>query len=91
LTPCGGVEVHKPTQAPKSVNGLDNTFDLITKWAITVPSGIFNGIFKETPSQNTISFLNLIEVDIWHPAVGWRCKNPPRNLRQLKTSATPFT
>jgi hypothetical protein len=47
--------------------------------------------YLKKPPQNTISFLNLIEVDIWHPAVGWRCKNPPRNLRQLKTSATPFT
>jgi hypothetical protein len=25
-----------------------------------------------------------IKVDIWHPAVGLRCRNPPRHLSQLK-------
>jgi hypothetical protein len=28
-----------------------------------------------------------IKVDIWHPAVGLRCGNPPRHLNQLKTWA----
>ena len=32
-----------------------------------------------------------IKVDIWHPAVGLRCRNPPRHLSQLKTRAIPLT
>ena len=28
-----------------------------------------------------------IKVDIWHPVLGRRCRNPPRKLSQLKTRA----
>ena len=31
-----------------------------------------------------------IKVDIWHPAVGLRCRNPPRHLSQLKPWAIPL-
>ena len=32
LTPCCGLEVHKPTQALQSDKGLDNTFDWNPSW-----------------------------------------------------------
>jgi hypothetical protein len=41
LTPCCGLEVKKPTQAPKSVKGPGNTFDLNPRWARTLPSLIY--------------------------------------------------
>ena len=31
-----------------------------------------------------------IKVDIWHPAVGLRCRNPPRHLSQLKARVIPL-
>jgi hypothetical protein len=63
LTPCCGLEVQKPTQALKSVKDSGNTFDLISKWAITLPSLIYFswGIYRDPPS--TIMFSN-IKVDI---------------------------
>jgi hypothetical protein len=61
LTHCCGLEVKKPNQALKSVKGLDNIFDLIPKWARTVPLGIFHGIFIEPPpSTKTIPISKLI-------------------------------
>jgi hypothetical protein len=36
---------------------------------------------EQTPP--TILFLNS-KVDIWHPTVGLRCRNPPRHFSQLK-------
>jgi len=32
-----------------------------------------------------------IEVDIWHSAVGWRRRIPPRHLSQLKSWEIPIT
>jgi len=55
-------EMQKPTQALKSVKGLGNTFELNPKWARTLPSGIFHGIFKETSPPKKSFFL--FEVDI---------------------------
>ena len=50
LTPCCGLEVQKPTQTHKSVEGLGNTFDLSPKWARTLPLGIvYVFYFIETP------------------------------------------
>jgi hypothetical protein len=39
------------------------------------------GYLKRTPLHRKRSNIN---VDIWHPAVGLRCRNPPRHLSQLK-------
>jgi hypothetical protein len=77
LTPCCGLEMQKPTQALKSVKGLGNTFDINPKWARTLPSGILHGISIEPPHPPHFFF---IEVDIWHPAMGLRCRNPPMYL-----------
>jgi hypothetical protein len=74
LTPCCGLELQKSTQALKSVRCLGNTFDLISKWTRTLPSGILHGILID-PSP-----IVFIEVDIWHRAVGLRCRNPPMEL-----------
>jgi hypothetical protein len=46
------------------------------------------GIYRDPPS--TIMFSN-IKVDIWHPAVGLRCRNPPRHFSQLKSWAIRLT
>ena len=32
-----------------------------------------------------------IKLDIWHPAVGLRCRNPPRHLIQLEFRTIPLT
>ena len=37
--------------------------------------------YLETPLHKKI--YSNIKVDIWHPAVGLRCRNPPRHLSQL--------
>ena len=52
----------KPNQALKSVKGPENTFDLIPKWARTLPLGIFHGIFIEPfpPSTKKIPISKLI-------------------------------
>jgi hypothetical protein len=45
------------------------------------PWYIFHGIFIETLLHKKKSN---IKVDIWHPAVGLTCRNPPRHLSQLR-------
>jgi hypothetical protein len=46
---------------------------------------IFHGIFiGSLPNPN-------IKVDILHPAVGLRCRIPPRHLSQLKARAITLT
>ena len=81
-TPCCGLEVRKPTQAVRSVKGRGYyTFDLNPKWAGTLSSEIFHGIFKEIPLNNCV----LIVVDILHHVVGFRCRKPHRHLSQLIT------
>jgi hypothetical protein len=35
-------------------------------------------------------FFSNIRIDIWHPAVGLRCRNPPRYLSQLKAREIPL-
>jgi hypothetical protein len=40
------------------------------------------------PEHGTCTSLH-IKVDIWHPAVGFSYRNPPRHLGQLKTRAIP--
>jgi hypothetical protein len=32
-----------------------------------------------------------IKVDIWHPTVGLRCRNPPMHFSQLKVRTIPLT
>jgi hypothetical protein len=49
LKPCRGLEIQKPIEALRSVKGLDNTYDISPKWARTLQSDIFHGIFKEAP------------------------------------------
>jgi hypothetical protein len=46
----------------------------------------FYGIFRD-PLHNLFSN---IKVDIGHPAVGLRCRNPPMYLSQLKAQAIPL-
>jgi hypothetical protein len=84
LTPCCGLEVWKPTLALNSVKDPGNIFDWSPKWARTLPSLIYVlwDIYRDLPS---IIFFSNIKVDIWHPAVGLRCGNPPWHLNQLKT------
>ena len=90
LTSCCGFEVQKPTQALQSVKGPENTFDWHPKWSRTLPSLIYFSwdISRDHPS--IICFSN-IKVDIWHPTVGLRCRNPSRHLNQLKTREIPLT
>jgi hypothetical protein len=86
LTPCCGLEVQKPTQALMSVKGPGNSFELYPKWARTLPSLIyFSWDIYRDPLH--ILFLN-IKVDIWHTAVGLRCRNP---TSQLKDRELPLT
>ena len=73
LTHCCGLEVQKLTQALKSVKYPGNTFDVNPpKWERTLPSvGNFSwNIYRVLPKNNPN-----IKVDIWHPAVGLRCRN----------------
>ena len=90
LTPCCGLEVQKPTKALKSVKGPGNTFYWHSKWARTLPSLIYFSwnIYRDPPS---IKKNSNIKVDIWHPTVGLRCRNPPRHLSVLKARAIPLT
>jgi hypothetical protein len=76
--------VRKPTQAFKSVKDLGNIFNLNPKWQeLCRPWYIFHEIFIETPPPSTKQNSN-IKVDIWHPTVGLRCRNPTRHLSPLK-------
>jgi hypothetical protein len=43
-----------------------------------LPSGILHRISIEPPPPHFF----FIEVDIWHPAMGLRCRNPPMYLCQ---------
>jgi hypothetical protein len=88
LTLYCGLEMQKPTQALKSVKGPGNTFDKNHKWSRTLPSLIYCSwdIYREPPSIKKIQIC-----DIWHSAVGLRCRNPPRHLSQLKARAIPLT
>jgi hypothetical protein len=81
--------VQKPTQALQSVKGPANTFDWSPKWARTLPSLIYFSwdIYRDPPSTKENSN---IKVDIWHRTVGLRCRNPPRQLGQLKTRPIPL-
>ena len=79
MTPCCWLEVQILAQALKSAKGPGNTFDSIPKWPKTLPLGIFLGIFIEPHPPLTICFSN-IKVDIWHPVVGLRCRNPTRHF-----------
>jgi hypothetical protein len=90
LTPCCGLEVQKPTQALKSVKGPGNTFDINHKWSTTLPSLIYFlwDIYRDPLLHKNKSNIN---VNIWHPAVGLRCRNPPRHLSQLKAQEIPLT
>jgi hypothetical protein len=73
--------VQKPTQALQSVKGQDNTFDWHPKWTRTLPSLIyFSYDINRDPHSKKISN---IKFDIWHPAVGLRCRNPPRHFSHL--------
>jgi hypothetical protein len=44
------------------------------------------------PMQNILRIKKKsnIKVDIWHPAVGLRCRNPHRHLSQLKAREIPL-
>jgi hypothetical protein len=131
LIPCCGLEVHNSTQELTSVNGVGYTVDLISKWVRTLPSLIYFswdiyrdplhknkfkyeswywtpccGLEVKKPTQaiklvrgpgNTFNLNPLdnyvynIRFDIWHPAVGLRCRIPPRHIRQLKAQAILLT
>jgi hypothetical protein len=75
LTPYCGLEVQKSTQALQSVKCQDNTFDLSSKWARTLPSLIYFSYdsYRDPPPKNKSN----IKVDIGYPALGLRCRNPP--------------
>jgi hypothetical protein len=60
------------------------------KWTRTLPSLTYCSWDIYRDPLSTIYFSN-IKVDIWHPAVGLRCRNPPRHLSQLTTWAIPLT
>jgi hypothetical protein len=61
LTPCGGLEVQKPTQALKSVKDPGNTFDINHKWARTLPSLIYFAwdIYRDPPLHKKKSNINV--------------------------------
>jgi hypothetical protein len=90
LTPYCGLEVQKPTHVLKSVKGPGNTSDLNPKWSRTLPSLIYFSwdIYRDPPLHKKKSN---IKVDIRHPAVDLRCRNPPRHLSQIKARAIPLT
>jgi hypothetical protein len=82
--------VQKPTQALKSVKGSGNTFDWNPKWSRILPSlKYFSWDINRHPPS--IFFFSNIKVDIWRPAVGLRCRNPPRHLSQLKARTVSLT
>jgi hypothetical protein len=90
LTPYCGLEVLKPTQELQSVKGPANTFDWNPKWARTLPSLIYFSCDIYSDLHSTKKNSN-IKVDIWHPTVGLRCRNPQRHFSQLKARTIPFT
>jgi hypothetical protein len=68
LTPFCGLEVQKTNQALQSVNNSGNTFDLISKWAITLPSLIyFSWVFIETlkPTAGCQISTLIFEIYLW--------------------------
>ena len=62
LTPCCGLEVQRPIQAPKSVKDPGNTFDLSPEWEWTLPSfGNFSwDIYRQLVLNQTV-----LELDFW--------------------------
>jgi hypothetical protein len=51
------------------------------------------GFCTSSPQQDVkyqLWYLINIKIDIWHPAVGLRCRKPPRHLSQLKARAIPL-
>jgi hypothetical protein len=50
----------------------------------------FSKTFDLNPKWQWVPPNPNIKVDIWHPAVGWRCIITPRHLRQLKTREIPL-
>jgi hypothetical protein len=89
LTPCCGLEVQKSTQELQSVKGPANTFHWNPKWATALPSLIYFSWDINRDSFHKKKFK--YQVDIWHPAVGLTCRNPPRHFSQLKARTIPFT
>ena len=90
LIPCYGFELQKPTQKHKSVKDPDNTFDLLSKWKRTTSSLIFVSwdIYRDRHPQFVFSNIRFV---IWQPVVGLRCRNPLRNVCQLKAWEVPLT
>ena len=90
LTPFFGLEVQNPPPSPqalKSVKGPGNTFELNPKWERILPSfGNFSWNIHRVPHPPN----PYIKVDIWHPAVGLRCKISPRDLSQFKALEIPL-
>ena len=84
------LDVQKPTQALKSVKGPGNTFNWNPKWARTLPSLIYFSwdIYRDPPLHTK---QNHNKVDIWHAAVGVRCRNPHRHFSQVKARTLPLT
>jgi hypothetical protein len=71
-----GVSINIPW---KIFKGPGNTFDWNPKWSRTLPSLIYFlwNIYRDPSS---IKKKSNIKVDIWHPTVDLRCRNPPRHL-----------
>ena len=89
LTSCCGLEVLKPTQALQSVKGPGNIFDWNPKRARTLPSLIyFSWDIHRDPLINKQK--SNIKVNIWNPAVGLWCRNPPRHFSRLKAREIPL-
>jgi hypothetical protein len=90
FTYCICLEMQIQPQALNSIKVPGNTFDWQPKRSRTLPSLIYFSwdIYRDHPS---IIFFSNIKVDIWHPTVGLRCRNPSRHLNQLKTRAIPLT
>jgi hypothetical protein len=88
LTPCCGLEVHKPTQELKSVKGPGNTFDWHPKWERTLPSLIYFSwdIYRDPPSIKKIKY------QCWYltPCCGLEVQKPTQALSQLKTRPIPL-
>ena len=74
MTRCSGLEVQKPTQTLLSLNGPSKTLDLISKLKRTLLSLIYFSwdIFRDPLHKKNSN----MKVDIGHPAVGLRCRNP---------------
>jgi hypothetical protein len=81
--------VQKPKQALKSVKGPGNTFEFNPKWSRTLPSLIYFSWDIHRDPHPPLKRSN-IKVDMLHPTVGLRCKNPPSQLSQLKARKIPL-